>query len=201
MEPFLRSLEDRIEGLRAELAGLKGRPIEPIVPLPQLTDRPYAPAAVLIAIVGHPRPTVLMTERLATMRVHAGQISFPGGRIDLADNGPIEAALREAEEEIGLPRDVPDVLGLLDEVVVGTGFLVTPVVARVPPGLKLVPHEAEVESLFEAPLDHVCDPANQRLETAEMAGAIRSWYVIQWQNRRIWGATARMLVELGKRLG
>ncbi len=201
MERGLRSLEARIEGLRAELAGLKGQPIEPIVPLPRLTERPFAPAAVLIAIVGHARPTVLMTERLATMRVHAGQISFPGGRIDVADAGPIEAALREAEEEIGLPRGIPDVLGLLDEVVVGTGFIVTPVVARVPAGLALTPHEYEVESLFEAPLDFVCDPANQRLETHEFAGALRSYYVIDWEDRRIWGATARMLVELGKRLG
>lgn len=197
----MRSLEDRIEGLRAELGGLKGRPIEPIVPLPRLTDKPYAPSAVLIAIVSHPRPTILMTERLATMRVHAGQISFPGGRIDPADSGPVAAALREADEEIGLPRHIPDVLGTLDEVVVGTGFLVTPVVARVPAGLTLVPHQAEVESLFEAPLDFVCDPENQRLETTEFAGALRSFYVIQWENRRIWGATARMLVELGKRLG
>ena len=197
----MRSLEDRIEGLRAELAGLKGRPIEPIVPLPSLTDRPYAPAAVLIAIVGHAHPTVLMTERHATMRLHAGQISFPGGRIDTGDAGPVEAALREAEEEIGLPRHIPDVLGLLDEVVIGTGFVVTPVVARVPPGLILAAAEAEVESLFEAPLDYLCDPANQRIETGEFAGALRSYYVIQWQDRRIWGATARMLVELGKRLG
>ncbi len=197
----LRSLDDRIDGLRAELAGLKGRPIEPIVPLPQLTDRPYVAAAVLVPIVGHARPTVLMTERLATMRVHAGQISFPGGRVDPADAGPVEAALREAEEEISLPRSVPDVLGLLDDVVVGTGFIVTPVVARVPPGLVLTPHEYEVESLFEAPLDYLTDPANQRLETTEFAGALRSYYVIQWEDRRIWGATARMLVELGKRLG
>ena len=197
----MRSLEDRIEGLRAELAGAKGRPIEPIAPLPVLTDKPFAPAAVLIAIIGHPAPTVLLTQRLATMRAHGGEISFPGGRVDPGDDGPIGAALREAEEEVGLPKGVVNVLGLLDPVLVGTGFVVTPVVGRVPPGLTLRPAEAEVERLFEADLAYVTDTANQRLETAMFAGAQRSFYTIDWQGTRIWGATARMLVELGKRLG
>lgn len=194
------SLDPRLERLREALAGVKGKPIEPIVPLPKLTDRPFVDAAVLIAIVDHPRPTVLLTERLSTMRRHAGEISFPGGRVDPDDDGFVAAALREAEEEIGMPRGAVDVLGLLDPVLVGTGYIVTPVVGRVPPGLPLAPAEAEVERLFEVPLDFACDPANQRLETTELVGARHSFYVIEWQGTRIWGATARMLVELGKRL-
>jgi len=188
------------ERLRVNLAGLKGRPIEPISPLPRLTDLPFVPAAVLIAIVLHPRPTVLLTERRADMRRHAGEISFPGGRVDPQDADPTAAALREAEEETGLPRSAVEVLGLLDPVMIGTGFIVTPVVGLIAPGLRLAPAEAEVESLFEAPLSHLTDPARQRLETVPFAGATRSFYVIEHDGRRIWGATARMLVELGKRL-
>lgn len=196
----LLSPDSRLERLRAALAGVKGKPIEPIVPLPRLTDQPFVDAAVLIAIVDRPRPTVLLTERLSTMRRHAGEISFPGGRVDPGDTDFIAAALREAEEEVGMPRGAVDVLGLLDPVLVGTGYIVTPVVGRVLPGLPLAPAEAEVERVFEVPLDFACDPANQRVETTEFAGARRSFYVIDWLGTRIWGATARMLVELGKRL-
>lgn len=193
------SPDARLEGLREALAGLKGQPIKPIVPLPKLTDQPFVDAAVLIAIVDRAEPTVLLTERLSTMRRHAGEISFPGGRVDPGESA-VDAALREAEEEVALPRSAVDVLGLLDRVLVGTGYIVTPVVGRVPPGLPLAAHKAEVERLFEVPLAYACDPANQRLETTEFAGARRSFYVVDWQGTRIWGATARMLVELGKRL-
>lgn len=189
------------DALRRALEGLKGRPIEPIVPLPRLTDRPFADAAVLIPIVDRPRPTLLFTVRLDTMRRHAGEISFPGGRADPGDADLVATALREAEEETGLPPATVEVLGALDRIVVGTGYLVTPVVGVIAPDMALAPHEAEVAALFEAPLDFVTDPANQRLETSEFAGMHRSFYVVEWQGHRIWGATARMLVELGKRFG
>lgn len=195
----MRSLDDRIEALRAELSGLHGPPIEPIAPLPVLTDQPFAPAAVLVAIVGHAAPTILLTERRATMRAHAGEIAFPGGRLDPGET-PRAAALREAHEEVALDPAHVDVLGTLPPVLVGTGFIVTPIVARIAPGLPLAPAEAEVARLFEADLAHVCDPANQHLHTGEFKGALRSFYVIDWQGTRIWGATARILVELGKRL-
>lgn len=186
---------------RAALAGLKGRPIEPISPLPRLCDRPFVAAAVLVPIVERPRPGLILTRRRDGLRRHAGEISFPGGRLDPADADAVAGALREAQEEIALPPEAVDVLGQLDPIIVGTGYIVTPVVGVVAPDLPLVPQESEVAGIFEAPLDFLTNPANQRLETAEFAGRARSFYVIQWAQRRIWGATARMLVELGKRLG
>jgi len=189
------------DALRAALAGLKGLPIEPITPLPRLSDRPFAQAAVLVPIVERPQPGLILTRRRDGLRRHAGEISFPGGRIDPDDADAVAGALREAHEEIALPPDAVDVLGLLDPVVVGTGFIVTPVVGVIPANLALAPQEEEVAGIFEAPLGHLTNPANQRLETAEFAGRTRSFYVIDWADARIWGATARMLVELGKRLG
>jgi len=113
------------------------------------------PAAVLVAVVDRPEPTVLLTLRPETMRKHPGQISFPGGRIDPGDDGPIGAALREAEEEIGLPPSAVEVIGLADVYRTITGFEVTPVVGIVPPDLPLSPHPGEVADLFEAPLRHL----------------------------------------------
>ncbi len=188
------------ERLRAALGGLKGPPIEPITPLPRLSDRPFVPAAVLVPIVERSQPGLILTRRRDGLRRHAGEISFPGGRLDPCDAGPVACALREAQEEIGMPPEAVEVLGQLDPVVVGTGYVVTPVVGVVAPGLRLVPQEDEVAGIFEAPLAHVTSPANQRLETADFAGRMRSFYVIEWAGERIWGATARMLVELGKRL-
>lgn len=188
------------ERLRVALEGVKGRPIEPIVPLPRLSDGLFADAAVLVAIVDAPEPSVILTRRLDTLRRHAGEISFPGGRVDPGDADATAAALREAWEEIGLEPGAVDVLGELDRVVVGTGFLVTPVVGVIAPGLPLRPHEDEVAGIIEVPLAWATDPTRQRLETHEMAGRPRSYYVIEWDGVRIWGATARMLVELGKRL-
>jgi len=158
------------------------------------------PAAVLVPVVDWPRPTVILTLRPETMRKHPGQISFPGGRLDPEDSGPVEAALREAEEEIGLPRDKVDVIGVADRYRTITGFEVTPVLGIVPPGLPLAPHPGEVAAMFEAPLDYLLDPAHQAVRTVMWRGRERSYFEIDYEGRRIWGATAAMIVNLGRRL-
>src|SRR3546814_2829705 len=112
-------------------------------------DGRLVPAAVLMAIVARPRPTLLFTKRNSTLRRHAGQVSFPGGRIDPGDAGVVAAALREAQEEVGLPPEQVDVMGGLEPYLTITGFPVTPVVAVIPPDLPLVPHAAEVAWVFE----------------------------------------------------
>jgi 8-oxo-dGTP pyrophosphatase MutT (NUDIX family) len=157
-------------------------------------------AAVLVAVVDRPEPTVILTERPKTMRKHPGQISFPGGRIDPGDDGPIAAALREAEEEIGLPPAAVEVIGIADVYRTITGFEVTPVIGVLPAGLPLTPHPDEVASMFEAPLRYLLDPARQETRTVEFRGRSRCYYEIDWQGRRIWGATAAMLVNLSRRL-
>jgi len=158
------------------------------------------PAAVLVAVVDHVSPTVILTERPKTMRKHPGQISFPGGRIDPGDDGPVAAALREAEEEIALPRDAVEVIGTADRYRTVTGFEVTPVVGVVPPGLSLEPQPGEVAAMFEAPLHFLLDPRHQLVRTAVWQGRERCYYEIEWEGRRIWGATAAMIVNLSRRL-
>ncbi|HWT11841.1 MAG TPA: CoA pyrophosphatase [Allosphingosinicella sp.] len=158
------------------------------------------PAAVLMAVVERPRPTVILTLRPETMRKHPGQISFPGGRIDPGDDGAVAAALREAREEIGLPPESVEVIGVADRYRTVTGFEVTPVVGIVPPDLPLAPHPGEVAAMFEAPLDYLLDPGHQRVRSAEWRGRVRTYYEIEWEGRRIWGATAAMIVNLGRRL-
>lgn len=158
------------------------------------------PAAVLVAVVDRPSPTVILTQRPETMRKHPGQISFPGGRIDPGDDGPVDAALREAEEEIALPRDRVELVGTADVYRTITGFEVTPVVGVVPPGLLLRPQPGEVAAMFEAPLDWLLDPRRQIVRTVQWQGRERSYYEIEWEGRRIWGATAAMIVNLSRRL-
>jgi 8-oxo-dGTP pyrophosphatase MutT (NUDIX family) len=158
------------------------------------------PAAVLVAVVEHRRPAVILTERPKTMRKHPGQISFPGGRIDPGDDGPVAAALREAKEEIGLEPASVDVVGIADVYRTITGFEVTPVVGVVPPGLDLMPHPGEVAAMFEAPLDHLLDPSHHVVRTVEWQGRERRYYEIDYEGCRIWGATAAMIVNLSRRL-
>ncbi len=158
------------------------------------------PAAVLVPVVDRPSPTVILTVRPETMRQHAGQVSFPGGRIDPGDDGPVAAALREAEEEIGLPPARVEVIGVGDLYRTVTGFEVTPVVGIVPPGLPINAHPDEVADVFEAPLDFLLDPANQVQREAMFRGKMRTYYEIPYQGRQIWGATAAMIVNLSRRL-
>lgn len=161
---------------------------------------PVTPAAVLVAIVDRADPTVILTLRPETMRKHPGQVSFPGGRIDPGDDGPVAAALREAEEEIGLPPGEVELIGLADRYRTVTGFEVTPVVGLVPPGLPLRANPAEVADLFEAPLRHLLDPVHHVMRSAVWRGRERHYYEIDHDGRRIWGATAAMIVNLSRRL-
>jgi 8-oxo-dGTP pyrophosphatase MutT (NUDIX family) len=164
---------------------------------PEVAGRP---AAVLVAVTDRPEPGVMLTQRTETLRRHAGQVAFPGGRVDPEDDGVIAAALREAEEEIALPRHRVEVLGTADRYRTVTGYDVTPVLGVIPPDLTLVPAEAEVADVFEVPLAFLFDPANQRQATALYQGSERRYYEILWGERRIWGATAAMLVNLSRRL-
>lgn len=159
------------------------------------------PAAVLIGIVARAGAAqVLLTRRTADLRDHAGQIAFPGGKMDPADPGPAATALREAEEEIGLPPDAVEVLGYLDAYLTRTGFRIVPVVARLRPPFDLVPNAAEVAEVFEVPFAFLMDAANHRLHQREWRGAPRAFYAIEHETRLIWGITAGILRVLYERL-
>lgn len=161
--------------------------------------RATVPAAVLIAVTDRPEPGVILTLRRSDMRTHAGQIAFPGGRTDPGEDA-VNAALREADEEIGLPPHSATIVGTIDPYRTVTGFVITPVLAVVPPDLPLTPHEREVADLFEAPLGFLLDPANHQRRTALFEGRNRHYYEILWNDRRIWGATAAMIINLSRRL-
>jgi 8-oxo-dGTP pyrophosphatase MutT (NUDIX family) len=155
------------------------------------------PAAVLIPIVLRPGAlTVLLTQRTAHLRDHAGQVSFPGGRSEHDDGSPVVTALREAQEEVGLDPAQVEVLGTLEEYRTVTGFAVTPVVALVHPPLNLRLDDFEVADVFEPPLEFLLDPANHRREQVSFQGRMREYWAIPWQGHYIWGATAGMLVRL-----
>jgi len=163
-------------------------------------ERPIRPAAVLIPIVDHAQPTVLLTQRAAHLNDHAGQISFPGGKIDATDASPLDAALREAEEEIGLKREFIDPIGYLDLYATGFGFRILPTLARIKPGFKLRINEDEVDDAFEVPLAFLMDPANHQLHSKEFRGMERSYYAMPFAERYIWGATAGILRVLYERI-
>jgi 8-oxo-dGTP pyrophosphatase MutT (NUDIX family) len=160
----------------------------------------HVPASVLIAITDRPEPGVILTLRQANMRRHAGQIAFPGGRIDDDDESPTAAALREAWEEVGLePADVA-LVGTMPPYRTGSGYRIIPVIGVVAPDLPLTPHEAEVAAVFEVPLAFLIDTANHVLSSRIFDGRERQFHVIEWQDRRIWGITAALIVNLSRRL-
>ncbi len=154
-------------------------------------------AAVLVPLVDRPDGiTLIFTQRTANLACHAGQICFPGGRLEPEDDGPENAALRETEEEIGLGRDHVDLIGRLDTYVTRTGFRVTPIVGVVHPPFELLLDPTEVAEAFEVPLAFILDPANPRRHSRDFHGKVRSFYAFPFEKRYIWGATAGMLVNL-----
>ena len=158
---------------------------------------PLKPAAVLVPLIDRRDGlTVLFTQRTAHLAHHAGQVSFPGGHIERDDSGPVATALRETEEEVGIPRDRVDVLGFLDAYVTRTGFVVTPVVGRVQPPFTVNADPHEVAEVFEVPLRFLMDPANHRKCSAEFEGVSRHFYAMPYGDYFIWGAPAGMLINL-----
>ncbi len=165
------------------------------------TPGPLTPAAVLVPII--PRgegASVLLTRRPDTMPHHAGQIAFPGGKIESGDAGPVAAALRETEEETGLSPEFAEILGCLPVHDTATGFSIVPVVARVLPGYSLSPCAVEVAEMFEAPLDFLMDAANYSVHTARWRGKLRRYHAVSYGDYFIWGATAAVLVNLRKQV-
>ena len=154
-------------------------------------------AAVLVPIVVRPHGlTVLLTQRTAHLRDHAGQVSFPGGRCEADDASPVATALREAHEEVGLEPSQLEILGLQPDYDTGTGFHVTPVVALVMPPLNLKLDDFEVADVFEPPLSWLLDPRNHQRHSYESPEKRRQFWAMPWNGRYIWGATAGMLVDL-----
>lgn len=189
------TLKDRLAAALSSPGGLP--PLEG--DFPELLAGADIPAAVLIAVTERDDPGVILTVRREHLRTHAGQVAFPGGRVEPGEH-PTEAALREAHEEILLDPSAVDLIGSIEPYRTVTGYVVTPVLGVVLPDLPLTPHEHEVADWFEAPLTYLLDPANQHLRSALFQGQTRHYYEILWNERRIWGATAAMIVNLSRRL-
>jgi 8-oxo-dGTP pyrophosphatase MutT (NUDIX family) len=158
------------------------------------------PAAVLVPIIDRGEPTVLLTLRTAVLASHAGQVAFPGGKIDPADKSPVAAALREASEETGLAPTLVEPIGYLDLYLTFSGFRILPTVARVKPDFTLVLNPQEVTEAFEVPLKFLMTPANHQRKTRDWNGFERDYYAIPYQNRYIWGITAGILRNLYERV-
>ncbi len=182
-------------------AALASPPAEPPLQgdFPELRAKASKQAAVLIAVTARADPGVILTVRREHLRMHAGQIAFPGGRVEDGEDAPV-AALREAQEEILLDPAAVEIVGAIEPYRTVTGYIVTPVLGVVPPDLPLRPHEQEVAELFEVPLAFVLNPANQHRASMLLQGRERHYYEILWNGRRIWGATAAMIVNLSRRL-
>lgn len=192
LRPFSRGwLAERLE---------RQEPLSPDAEFPLYAlppERKPVPAAVLVPVVNQPAgPTVLFTQRTAHLHDHAGQISFPGGRVDDGDADRIATALREAEEETGIDRARVQIVGRLPDFDIQTGFRVTPIVGWVEPPFDLNPDPFEVAEIFEVPLEFFLDPENHRRHRDELNGRIRHYYSMPYGERNIWGATAGMLYSL-----
>ncbi len=193
------SLIERIaERLLPEAPALP--PADTLVPdwLPERPfERPPVPAAVLIGLVQRPEGyTVLYTERSPDLRAHSGQVAFPGGKVDAADSDAAAAALREANEEVGMAAEDAEVLGYMPPYYTGTNYLITPVVARVIPGRPFVPNPGEVHSLFEVPLERILTRESYGQFTVKRGDAVHRTWQLDHDGHRIWGITANLTWQL-----
>lgn len=157
------------------------------------------PAAVLAAITERERPGLLLLHRPSTMRAHPGQIALPGGKIDAGETA-VEAALREAWEELGIAPETVRVIGESDRYPTGSGYDIAPVVGLIPADTRIHPNPTEVAQWFEAPLDYLLDPANHSENWIEFEGSMHRYFGITWQEHEIWGVTAGIIVNLSRRL-
>lgn len=157
------------------------------------------PAAVLMPIVAKPVPTVLFTQRTSTLSRHAGQVSFPGGRVEADDPSALQTALRETHEETGITSDFVTVAGFMEGYETGTGFAILPVVGVLKEGFTLLPNPAEVQEIFEVPLAFLLDPKNRERQSREWQGHKREFYAFNYRSHYIWGATAAILVNFAER--
>lgn len=180
------------EGHRHKLAGLR-------------TDAAFTapdtirPAAVLIGVTDRPEPGVILTHRPHDMRQHAGQVAFPGGKLDEGENATA-AALRETYEELGIDPSYIKIIGQTDRFITGTGYDITPVIAFMPPDLQITPNPAEVADWFEAPLRHLLNPSNHVRKETMYRGKLRTYTEIMWEDNRIWGVTAAIIENLSERI-
>lgn len=176
--------------------------VAPAVSDPRITENAELVAAAVLVpvIVRQTGATMLLTQRTAHLRDHAGQVSFPGGRSEAGDASPEATALREAEEEVGLVSSQVEILGRLPEYRTGTGFVITPVVGLVTPPLNLKLDDFEVAEVFEPPLEFLLDSTNHQRHTIEVRGVMHEYWAMPWQGYYIWGATAGMLVTLHRLL-
>lgn len=158
------------------------------------------PAAVLVPVVARPEPTVLLTQRTTDLPSHSGQIAFPGGKIDPHDESPLAAALREADEEIGLDAHFVDPIGYLDLFLTFSGFRILPVLARVDPDYRMRINPAEVSEAFEVPLAFLMQPGNHQRLKRDWRGIVRQYYAMPFGERYIWGVTAGILRNLYERI-
>lgn len=204
-EEFAALAQERLRQVPPDIGDVIGRPRgdhehQP-EPMPEPDEAGAVQAAVLIPVVSRPEgPTVILTQRAAALRSHSAQVAFPGGRVDAVDGSPLVTALRETEEEIGLPREQVRTLGFLDAYLTGTGYRIVPVVGLVTPPFTLTLNRHEVDEAFETPLSFLLDPANHKREGREWKGRYRTYYAMPFGDRYIWGATAGMIRNLYERL-
>lgn len=162
--------------------------------------RPIRPAAVLVPVVDRAEPTVLLTQRAIHLPQHPGQVSFPGGKIEPTDDTPLAAALREAQEEVGIDARFIDPIGYLDLYMTTQGFRIVPSVARVAPDYRLTLNPSEVDEAFEVPLEFLMQPINHQKRSRDWEGITRHYFEIPFEHRRIWGVTAGILRNLYEKI-